>query len=219
MNGYTEQVTLLDFRIVRETSIEFKPYVGTIATVEIPEAIQAHESYGKSYTTLDFESKKILDEGITIEFDGTENWRKSDTAKSGVYRWFLDVPNTPFCYVNDTIVSEIACTAYEAVSAVDTWNAIRGISYKANGIHIFDEGFSANDVNAWKAYLAARKAAGVPIIARCRITTLTEVDFSAELTGYDKYLPIKAESGGSLVFENEHKNAVPSETITVDYAV
>lgn len=217
INGYTEQVTLLDFRIVREPNIGFKPYVGAIETVEIPNAIRELDGYGEEYTELDFETKKFKNGGFTIELDGTEGWRPLETGNTELCRWYLDcsalLGKKQFVFVNNATVAEIVSNAYDAISNDDAWYNIEGISDKAIAIIIYDKGFTDGDVDAWKAYLAARKAAGVPIVVRCKLAEPIETDIAPYLTDYNNNKFIEVEGGGMVRFENAESANIPS-TIT-----
>ena len=67
---------------------------------------------------------------------------------------------------------------------------------------------AAYNVEAWRTYLKNN-----PLSIRYRLLNPQERDISAYLTDYERYKTISV-GDGDIVFENEHKNAVPS---TISY--
>ena len=177
-------------------------------TFAIPEAVQGVGGYGRGvnsiiYNYIDFERKMFVKKTKRIVFDGTEDWQLYDA--SGKYRLTVAL-NEKGVALNNNTASLCVCNLYDAISNGQTYSAKKGVSVATDRIFVYDDNYQT--VASWKAYLAELYANGNPLVVEYALAEPIETDLSEYLSD-DSF--IEVEGGGSIIFENEHKHAVPSE--------
>ena len=98
-----------------------------------------------------------------MELDGTESgWRTSPTEDNTKLRYVLPAPdalNPPTTYD----MPDITCTHYAAAPPYNNWRSTQSVCVSSGSLVFFDTVYGAQDLAAWKSYLAAQKAAGTPV--------------------------------------------------------
>jgi len=138
---------------------QYEPYVGGTFDIALPKTV-----YGLESAPVKVGVAKGIIENPTrgITFDGTENWYSSKNY-DGNNRMVLALSSgSEAKYVASNTAGNMKSSHYLVVSADKTWSGVQGISIQdGKDIIIYDSSF--NTVAAWKAHLAAQKAAGTPI--------------------------------------------------------
>lgn len=128
---------------------------------------------------IDFARGKYVQRFKMIEFDGTEDWGKTITIEPEIYRWFVKADNTkPSTNNND--LSKIRSTHYETKSTSYLINLGQGVSVDIYESLVFFDGSYNTDLDDWKSYLAAQKAAGTPVKVVYELETPVETDIPEE---------------------------------------
>lgn len=204
-----------------EKALPYQEFGNLVDSYTIPDGIKSLTDYGKKYTYVDFDNKQFVNNSHTIVLTGDEpmdaykygnsvgvSIGNADTYPYGANG--RNATNTPY-------VSNAVSNAWVArYGGAATWlDAFTAYGYNANWADktnpTSEESKAA--VAQFKADLAKRYAEGNPVVIVYQVETGTTTDISQHLTDYDEYKLIKAQTGGTIVFENEHKVA-PLSTIT-----
>lgn len=153
------------------TATSYTPYAGTTATLSLPSTVYGGE--------VDVATGQGQETYAMVELDGTENITVSATDTDGVVRYGFDnnllsgaaVPTT------NSIAFVGVCSHYLVRSADDTYLKRQGASINPSGnFIIYDPNFANEaDATAFKAYLAAQKAAGTPVTIAYKLATPTSI--------------------------------------------
>ena len=196
------------------TVFPYKPYIGTIGTTIIPEAIQNLDGYGCGvnatyYNYIDFERKVFVQKTKRLVFNGTEPWQNSDTMTADAWRKYVEVTDRCFSEGTSTI-PPIVCNHYETASASNNYSRKQSIATNKWGFYVYDSAYDTDDVSLWKAHLAELYASGNPLVVEYALETPIEIPIDIP----DALIAV--EGGGTLTFANEHNYDVPS---TVTYQI
>lgn len=184
------------------TPQEYKPYIGTIATKPIPEALRnflEDKGYGLGidstyFNYIDYERKVFVQNVIKVSFDGTENCYFDGDFDRG------ELP-LPFRAKDG---AKAICNKSE-----QNPNALYGAE---QGFVVHDDYLLLTigwyeDTDAFKAQLATWYAEGNPLTVIYALAEPVETDISEYLTGDNL---IEVQGGGTITAVNEYEYAVPS---------
>lgn len=154
---------------------EFVPYVGNIYTAQIGQTV-----YGGKFDWLT--GKLIVDRALKT-FDGSENWKTSNTNTSGKSRFsatglgldILPPPNT------STVAEGLVCSHYKAAPSTTggTYQCVQSCGvYTSGTVYFYDEQYATKTADDWKAYVAAQYAAGTPIQFTYKLKTPIEIQLT-----------------------------------------
>lgn len=185
------------------TPSAYKPYIGTVDTKAIPEAVQALDGYGWG-VNAEYNNRIVWRDGrvyfvknsIHKIFNGTESWSDELAGTDTDLRAVTQI---------DGLVKGVGiCNKYPFGNAanVGEFDASSGYWLRFNCYGL------ATTVDEWKALLAQWNAEGKPLEVVYALETPIETDITHLFTE-DNFL--KVEGGGSIVAVNEYEYAVPSE--------
>ena len=106
-----------------------------------------------------------------MELDGTENWQTFATQDNSKWRNVLPVQGV-YMPENSSTLPDLVCTHYLVDTSGNNWRCIQSATIDASNadlLSIYDNQYNAKDPAAWKAYLAAQKAAGTPVTVVYRL--------------------------------------------------
>ena len=172
----------------------------------IPEAIQLLDGYGLGiddtcYNYIDFERKKYVKALNTMVLNGTQQGTLNAT--------FTNETNVTVTYIVSN-AKYFGKSKNAIIGTANVSNDNEAIGFSFNNVlyvKLLVSRVGGNTIDAIKQYLINN-----PITVLYELATPIETDISAYIT--DNY--IKVEANGSIVFENDNGQAVPSEII---YAV
>ena len=224
--------------MISKTDIPFEPYFeglhhasvtkviskdkqgNVIDTYAIPDGIKSLTDYGNKYTYVDFDNKQFVNNSYTIVLTGNEpmgayRYGSSEGVTIGAHNQYpygvggYGATNVPY------VSNEITFAWIARYGQIFWLNALSAYGYTDNWA---DKANPTNEernaaVAQLKIDLAKRYADGNPVVLTYQVGEGTTTDISQYLTDYDKYKLIKAQAGGTITFENEHKVA-PTSTIT-----
>ncbi len=187
--------------------------VKSVGGYAIPEAIQLLDGYGigindTCYNYIDFERKVFVQDVASYTFTGNEEWVQAstqNTATSALYRYrtsvIADKVKTDFIGINNVLMSEF--TNHETwLEKENSLDINSNISPNLIGdVFFFNSGIQT--IEGVKEYMKGRTIVYV-------LQTPIETDISAYIE--DNYIKVN----GTIVFENDDAQAVPSEIV---YAV
>lgn len=182
-----------------DTATIYEPYKQSV--LSLPSPIE-----NPAYNTLDFQTGKNVSQGITKVFDGTEAWSINTTYNAFSY----DLPVKGIAFTS-------VCSRYGGKN-VKSWSALKDFEAQNGEIVLLVKDSRYTTVDEWKAYLAARYAAGDPLIVRCKTAEVqSETDLNASS---DRYLAWKNGSetvvqGGTDNSEYGAENTVTQEYFTI----
>ena len=134
---------------------------------------------------IDFAQGKYVQRFKTIEFDGTENWKRQPTNVENKFRFCLLKTGIAEMKNNKETIRGLS-THYKAKSPEQTYFATTGFSASMYSptiggtyLYIYDENHNTTPEN-WKNYLAAQKAAGTPVKVVYELETPVETDIPGE---------------------------------------
>lgn len=184
---------------------------GTTATAYEPYhadtsfAFSAPQENGE-WNTLNVTTGKNVSQGITKVFDGTEAWSINTTYNAFSY----DLPVKGIAFTS-------VCSRYGGEN-VKSWSALKDFEAQNGELVLLVKDSRYTTVDEWKAYLAARYAAGDPLIVRYKTAEVqSETDLNASS---DRYLAWKNGSetvvqGGTDNSEYGAENTVTQEYFTI----
>lgn len=181
------------------TAESYEPYKQSV--LSLPSPIE-----NPAYNTLDFQTGKNVSQGITKVFDGTEAWSINTTYNA--FSYYLPVKGIAFTSV---------CSRYGGEN-VKSWSALKDFEAQNGELVLLVKDSRYTTVDEWKAYLAARYAAGGPLIVRYKTAEVqSETDLNASS---DRYLAWKNGSetvvqGGTDNSEYGAENTVTQEYFTI----
>lgn len=186
-------------RDTKVTAVEVNGADGTKkASRQLPSTITSLDGWGKGVdgysNTYDFESGTYTKNCITLEFNGTENWRVN-TSRSCTYVYQLPMRSI-----------KGLCSVYEIVAANELGVKQGAFLQNSNQVNITD--FDCNTLEDFKAKLANFE--NPLVITYALVEPITE----EVPVAFDNF--IKVEGGGAIEMVNEHQFAVPS---TLKYTV
>ena len=198
------------------TPLPYKPYVGMIDTLTIPEAVQTLEGYGKGVDDtinggfvsnyVDLTAKKFYSQVKTYVFTGTEHWVQASSTGTS-WRYYCKVP----ILTNGANSQAVICThlprIQNNVSNTSEVGVIAGGPH-TRYIYFFLDKEQFPDETSVKAWIAEEYANGTPVTVTYADTLVTETDISDLLSG-DNFL--KVEGGGAIRAVNEYGYGAPSD--------
>lgn len=152
--------------VMGQTLPDYEPYTGI--TVALPEISPL---YGNGMINDEYDAATGIEtrRWKRMELDGTESgWRTSPTEDNTKLRYVLPAPdalNPPTTYD----MPDITCTHYAAAPPYNNWRSTQSVCVSSGSLVFFDTVYGAQDLAAWKAYLAAQKAAGTPVAVVYRL--------------------------------------------------
>lgn len=182
-----------------DTATIYEPYKQSV--LSLPSPIE-----NPAYNTLDFQTGKNVSQGITKVFDGTEAWSINTTYNAFSY----DLPVKGIAFTS-------VCSRYGGEN-VKSWSALKDFEAQNGELVLLVKDSRYTTVDEWKAYLAARYAAGDPLIVRYKTAEVqSETDLNASS---DRYLAWKNGSetvvqGGTDNSEYGAENTVTQEYFTI----
>lgn len=210
VNGATlENVIFKPILNYGSIAVPYKPYVGTLDTLAIPEAVKSLDGYGlgvdaEYYSYIDFERKVFVQRVKKIVFTGDEALRQYGNYSNCVRfigKWFDDGRQESRL---------ILCTHFKWGQLEP--NCVSVGSGNERGSFWLDPSlFTTETTNAereatFKAWLKEQYDNGTPVTAVYELETPIETDISAYLT--DEY--IEVEGGGTITAVNEYEYDVPT---------
>lgn len=132
----------------------YKPYIGQTNTLTLPETV-----YGGEVDAVTGEGQ---DTWGLVTFDGTENWIVSGKFLGDKTDWYYASPKIPNAVNASPQKGNEICSHYPHVNVANN-NAVKGCAIVWGAIRIRWGDTIPDDTDAWKAYLAAQKAAGTPV--------------------------------------------------------
>ena len=193
------------------TPAPFTPYIGTLDTLAIPEAVQSLPDYGDGvnseyFNYIDFERKVYVQRVREVVFDGSESW-VYEPVNGGkyvrLYHLVRDFP--PIIHNDNNALAPCLCNHYSTVSVNNGWY------YGAEGVTANTQPDGSNprlyiytseypSVDEWKKHLAELYANNEPLVIIYTLAEPIETDISEILDSY-----IKTEQGGTITFENQDR--------------
>ena len=142
------------------TVTDYEPYTGATVTLPTLEPLYGDGTVSDEYdAATGIETRRWK----RMELDGTESgWRTSPTEDNTKLRYVLPAPdalNPPTTYD----MPDITCTHYAAAPPYNNWRSTQSVCVSSGSLVFFDTVYGAQDLAAWKSYLAAQKAAGTPV--------------------------------------------------------
>ena len=126
-----------------------------------------------------------------VTFDGTENWVVSGKFLENKTDWYYTLPKIPNAVNAAPQKGNEICSHYPHADVANN-NTVQGCAIVWGTIRIRMGDTIPDDTDAWKAYLAAQKAAGTPVQVAYKLAE--PVPFTA--TGAQ---PIPALAGANTV--------------------
>lgn len=160
---------------------------------------------------IDFARGKYVQRFKMLEFDGTENWGRTPTNITEIYRFWL-TPGNAKTPSSNNIAAATRSTHYPAVSAGATFQRGQGASIDTSAnLIVYDDNHNTT-VEGWKSYLAAQKAAGTPVKVVYELETPVETNIPEETI--EAYKSMKTYSPET----NITTDSTPSAGIEIEYA-
>lgn len=132
----------------------YTPYIGQTNTLTLPETM-----YGGEVDAVSGEGQDTL--GL-VTFDGTENWIVSGKFLDNKTDWYYVSPKIPNAVNAGPQKGNEICSHYPHADVANN-NTVQGCAIVWGNIRVRWGDTIPNDADAWKAYLAAQKAAGTPL--------------------------------------------------------
>ena len=144
------------------TATAYEPYTGATVTLPTLEPLYGDGTVSDEYdAATGIETRRWK----RMELDGTENWHLSGTVETSKYRPTLVLSDIVTLDSNQ-VLPDIVCTHYQTQTMYNSYRCTTGVSMDttaSNGMAVYDANYDTNSLAAWKAYLAAQKAAGTPV--------------------------------------------------------
>ena len=196
------------FRFIPKDNVYKEDNIADI--LPVPEQVQALEGYGEGFSEEYYnqvlwnpgtKEKKYIKNVQIIKFTGEEEWTVSKYQLGEGTRFDCEFPAE-----EPPLQSEVLCThfPFQGENKKGVWvNAEAGVKYLQCRIQ-----WDFDNADALKTYLSAQNAAGTPVSFLYVLMTPETTDLS-QLLPDENYL--KTVSGGSVVFDNENRQAVPAK--------
>ena len=150
------------------TVTDYEPYTGATVTLPTLEPLYGDGTVSDEYdAATGIETRRWK----RMELDGTENWHLSRTVETSKYRPTLVLSDIVTLDSNQ-VLPDIVCTHYQTQTMYNSYRCATGVSMDttaSNGMAVYDANYDTNSLAAWKAYLAAQKAAGTPVTVVYRL--------------------------------------------------
>lgn len=191
------------------TEYPYKPYIGEIDKVEIPEAVRSLPDYGcgvEGYrNTVEWREDGrcyYVRRVKRYAVKGTETWYQENTAVEGFYRFFFYFSPATFL-IDAGELSPVICNMYEGATAHETWRGKEGvfvtqINSGASRFYIATAKFT--ELDTLKAHFAELYAAGNPLVFDYALETPIETDITDLMR--DNFIAV--EGDGTITAVNEH---------------
>lgn len=190
--GTTVNTTVYPMLNLSESPLPYEPYQGSVTQLPIPRPLRrVGDIKDKCVTRQDYESaeKLVVTYNVGfVELDGTE---ASHLYEGMFYLDYSPVWPTPVNMVNG-LCSHYPYNTYGKGKIGLTANG-NSVVYTSNGDYTADEA----GIAAWKAYLAAQKAAGTPVQIAYQLAT-PEVYATDPLDIDNAAGPLTVMTGGEL---------------------
>lgn len=152
------------------TVTDYEPYTGATVTLPTLEPLYGDGTVSDEYdAATGIETRRWK----RMELAGTENWHLSGTVETSKYRPTLVLSDIVTLDSNQ-VLPDIVCTHYQTQTMYNSYRCTTGVSMDttaSNGMAVYDANYDTNSLAAWKAYLAAQKAAGTPVTVVYRLAT------------------------------------------------
>lgn len=233
-NHAAATIKITDIQVqIGTTATEYTPYIE-------PTKYAFPNTVNPLGRTIDFENKKIVDYGITVELDGTENWnyytaKGSFVNNSGngvVLDGFIpvsvgNVRRLPGIATDGTVEIETDITSDTGFQAGKIWLGIDGrglywtgildmLGFTTKGVEPTDDE-KATAIDQFKAYLAQRADVNPVIVRYVAPSVQSETPFTeAQTAAGDSYLPY---TGGTETVDNANAEYGVENNITQEYDI
>ena len=181
---------------VGTTITPYSKYQGSTNTLTLPETV-----YGGEVDAVTGEGQDMW--GL-VTFDGTENWIVSGKFLDNKTDWYYTSPKIPNAVNAGPQKGNEICSHYPHVDVANN-NAVKGCAIVWGAIRIRWGDTIPDDTDAWKAYLAAQKAAGTPVQVAYKLAEPVPIT----ATGAQ---PIPALAGVNTVLTDADSAAVTGRT-------
>lgn len=138
--------------------------VGQTTHLTLPETVYGGE--------VDAVSGEVAETWGLVTFDGTENWVVSGKFLDNKTDWYYTLPKIPNAVNAVPQKGNEICSHYPHAD-VSNNNNVQGCAIVLGNIRVRWGDTIPNDADAWKAYLAAQKAAGTPVQVAYKLATQT----------------------------------------------
>lgn len=149
---------------VGTTITPYSKYQGSTNTMTLPETVYGGE--------VDAVSGEVAETWGLVTFDGTENWVVSGKFLDNKTDWYYTLPKIPNAVNAVPQKGNEICSHYPHAD-VSNNNNVQGCAIVLGNIRVRWGDTIPNDADAWKAYLAAQKAAGTPVQVAYKLATQT----------------------------------------------
>ena len=209
------------------TAKPYKPYIGEIDTLKIPDdiyyGILSPEGYGAGidntyYNYIDFERKVFVQKVGTVVLDGTEEmWTSyaNENGKTLYHFWFGGLVNSDANGIG-------ICNHYDIVANHNDIyiHDIEGVFIDRESLTVYDEYYSSLEVNEedapyeWKNHLAELYANGNPLVIIYALAEPIETDISDML--FDEFIKIE---GGGTITALDYEKTTKGVPTTINYLI
>lgn len=183
---------------IGDTATDYEPYKGSTSTITsaLPLCGIPVDNYG-NYTDSNGQqwacdeliynadgTGKIVKHTGKVVYDGSddENWLKISTGTSGYVRFMIKLPNLYNANIPNTVIPDLFCDRYKAITRNDTWFLVRGICViikdNESCILIYDDAAS-NKLENFKSMLAANPVTVVYQLEEPQEIVLTASEITA----------------------------------------
>ncbi len=195
LEGDTVDYTVYPMMNRGTTASPYKPYVGTLDTLAIPEAVQSLDGYGQGKSDTEYNFIDLINKTFPKEY-GKVRLPSTAGGYNAENNWYyigVGIGISP-------ISRDVLCNLLPSVD-IATYTEAEGIYMNSSLSHIIlrKRGFTTQE--EYRQWLADNE---VYIIERLAEPVLT--DISEYLT--DEF--IKVEGGGTITAVNEHEEGVPT---------
>lgn len=132
----------------------YKPYIGQTTPLTLPETV-----YGGEVDAVSGEGQETRK---TLTLDGTEEWTVEGKYLDNKTDWYYVSPKIPNAVNASPQKGNEICSHYPHADVANN-NTVQGCAIVWGNIRVRWGDTIPNDADAWKAYLAAQKAAGTPV--------------------------------------------------------
>lgn len=140
--------------VSKDTPTAYTPYIGQTNTLTLPETV-----YGGEVDAVSGEGQETRK---TLTLDGTEEWTVEGKYLDNKTDWYYVSPKIPNAVNASPQKGNEICSHYPHADVANN-NTVQGCAIVWGNIRVRWGDTIPNDADAWKAYLAAQKAAGTPV--------------------------------------------------------
>ena len=208
VSGATVNTTIYPMLNYGDVASPYKPYIGEIDKVEIPEAVRQSladygcgvDGYRNGIEWRENGRCYYVQRVKRLTLNGTEKWTAEMVGVDGLYRFFITLASA-CAPTNSTVLSPVICNVYDTETMERGWGGKEGCAVAKSGtsrFYIFDNGFT--DVDTFKAHLAELYAAGNPLVFDYALAEPIETDITDLMR--DNFIAV--EGDGNITAVNEH---------------